>query len=75
VDFLDVPRIRPGARLIREWQGETYKVMVVEDGFVYQGNRYKSLSEIARLITGTRWSGPRFFGLERAPGQEKRHGG
>jgi len=72
-DFLDVPRIRPGARLLREWQGETHKVTVVEEGFVYEGKRYKSLSEIARLITGTRWSGPRFFGLEKNSGRRERH--
>ena len=76
-DFLKVPRIKPGARLIREWQGETHKVTVIEDGFVYDGQRYKSLSEVARLITGTRWSGPLFFGLKTASGRrrEERHAG
>ena len=76
-DFLEVPRIKPGARLIREWQGETHKVTVTEDGFVYAGQRYKSLSEIARLITGTRWSGPLFFGLKSGSGRarEGRHAG
>lgn len=52
-----------GTRLMREWQGVEHHVTVLEDGFEYQGRRYKSLSAIARTITGTRWSGPRFFGL------------
>jgi len=56
-------RVRPGARIAREWQGQRYEVEVVEGGFVYVGARYKSLSQIARAITGTRWNGPRFFGL------------
>jgi len=60
----DIPCIKPGTRLIREWQGKTHKVTVTAEGFAYGGKRYKSLSKIARLITGTRWSGPRFFGLE-----------
>ena len=54
--------IRPGNRLVRRWRGCTYVVDAVEDGFIYDGRTYASLSEIARLITGTRWSGPRFFG-------------
>jgi Protein of unknown function (DUF2924) len=57
-------RIKPGTRLIRQWDGQTHQVTVVEEGFEYKGERYKSLSEIARLITGTRWSGPLFFGLK-----------
>ncbi len=56
-------RLRPGARLIREWNGSTHTVEVVEDGYVWNGDRHRSLSSIARAITGTRWSGPRFFGL------------
>ena len=59
--------IKPGTRLIREWQGKTYKVSVTEMGFEFQGSQYRSLSEIARLITGTRWSGPLFFGLRKGP--------
>lgn len=51
-----------GSRLIREWRGKTHTVDVTERGFRYEGRRYGSLSEIAREITGTRWSGPRFFG-------------
>jgi hypothetical protein len=57
-----------GAVLIREWRGVTHRVTVLEDGVVYAGKRYRSLSEVARLITGSRWSGPLFFGLRtRAP--------
>ena len=56
-------RIRPGSRVAREWQGQRYEVDVVEGGFVHAGARYESLSQIARVITGTRWNGPRFFGL------------
>lgn len=52
-----------GTRLIREWQGVEHCATVLEDGFEYQGRRYKSLSAIARAITGTRWGGPMFFGL------------
>jgi hypothetical protein len=56
--------LRPGSRLVREWQGRTYDVLVVDDGFSWQGTRYRSLSAIARKITGTAWSGPLFFGLK-----------
>lgn len=59
--------IKPGTRLIREWQGKTHTVSVLETGFEFQGSRYRSLSEIARLITGARWSGPLFFGLRPGP--------
>ena len=52
-----------GGRLIREWNGTTHIVDVVENGFLWNGERYASLSPIARAITGARWSGPRFFGL------------
>ncbi len=58
-----VARLKPGAKLIREWQGETHTVAVLEDGFEWQGKRWRSLSVIAREITGSHWSGPRFFGL------------
>jgi hypothetical protein len=58
-----VQRVRAGARLIREWNGRTHTVMVEEDGFTYAGQSYRSLSAVARKITGARWSGPRFFGL------------
>ena len=56
-------RLKPGARLVREWHGRSHVVVVLEDGFEYDGKRYRSLSEIARAITGAHWSGPRFFGL------------
>ena len=55
----------PGTRLIREWQGETHEVTILESGYLYQGQRYRSLSRIAGDITGTHWSGPRFFGLNK----------
>jgi len=55
--------LRPGARLVREWRGETHEVVVLEDGFSWRGKHWRSLSYIAREITGTRWSGPRFFGI------------
>jgi hypothetical protein len=56
-------QIKPGARLLREWQGETHRVMAMEAGFRYRDEHYDSLSAVARQITGTRWSGPAFFGL------------
>ncbi len=55
--------LRPGARLIRDWHGETHEVIVTDEGFCWRGKNWRSLSLIAREITGTRWSGPRFFGL------------
>jgi Protein of unknown function (DUF2924) len=58
------PELKPGTRLVREWQGRTYEVVVHDDGFSWQGTRYRSLSAIARTITGTPWSGPLFFGLK-----------
>jgi hypothetical protein len=58
-------KLLPGARLIREWNGSTHTVDVVEDGYVWNRERYRSLSAVARAITGARWSGPRFFGLDR----------
>jgi hypothetical protein len=56
--------IRTGTVLIREWHGVAHQVTVGEGGVLYRGARYRSLSEVARLITGARWSGPRFFGLK-----------
>jgi hypothetical protein len=56
-------RLKPGSTLVRAWHGETHTVLVLEDGFEHQGRRYASLSQIARLVTGAHWSGPRFFGL------------
>ncbi len=65
------PRLRPGTRLVREWRGEAHQVSVLNDGFDYRGERYASLSQIARTITGTRWSGPLFFGLRKAARPEE----
>jgi Protein of unknown function (DUF2924) len=56
-------RIKPGSVLVREWKGKSHRVMVLADGFAYDGKTFGNLSEIAVLITGTRWNGPRFFGL------------
>lgn len=62
-----VPRksnaLSPGTRLVRDWHGATYTVYVTENGFLHDGEDFKSLSKIAYVITGVRWSGPRFFGL------------
>ncbi|MDP2118527.1 MAG: DUF2924 domain-containing protein [Hoeflea sp.] len=55
--------LRPGTHLVREWNGRTYQVEVLEDGFQMDGKRYRSLSAIAKKITDAHWSGPRFFGL------------
>lgn len=60
-----IPSIKPGTRLLREWHGITYEVIIREDGVQCNGKSYRSLSEVARAITGTRWSGPLFFGLKR----------
>jgi hypothetical protein len=57
------PLLKPGTRLMRVWQGRSYEVLVLDDGFSWQGTHYRSLSAIARKITGTAWSGPLFFGL------------
>lgn len=58
------PNLSPGALLTREWKGKLHRVTVTAQGFSHAGQTYKSLSEVARAITGTHWSGPRFFGLE-----------
>jgi hypothetical protein len=58
-----VPSLKPGARLVREWRGQTHTILVREDGFEWQGKLWRSLSAIAREITDGHWSGPRFFGL------------
>ena len=57
------PQLKPGTRLMREWRGQSHEVLVLDAGFSWQGTRYRSLSAIARKITGTAWSGPLFFGL------------
>ena len=65
-------RLKPGTRLARSWKGHVHVVHVIEDGFDYKGARYTSLSEVARLITGTRWSGPLFFGLKPSQADAKK---
>ena len=59
------PKVKPGARLVREWRGRTHVVSVVDGGFEYEGKTFPSLTAIAVEITGAHWSGPRFFGLMR----------
>lgn len=58
-------KLKPGTRLVREWNGTLYSVIVTTDGFEFAGRSWRSLSMIARHITGAQWSGPRFFGLKR----------
>jgi len=65
LDRLTQPRLKAGTVLLREWHGTTFRVMVLESGYEYNAQRFKSLSEVARRITGSRWSGPLFFGLKR----------
>jgi hypothetical protein len=57
--------LKPGARLVREWAGRVHTVIVLENGFDYDGDRHPSLSKIATRITGAHWSGPRFFGIRK----------
>jgi hypothetical protein len=64
--------LKPGTRLVREWRGRTYEVLVLDDGFSWQGAQYRSLSAVAREITGTPWSGPLFFGLKQNPSTTRR---
>jgi hypothetical protein len=74
-EALDTPILSPksGTILVRDWGGVTYQVKVLEDGLLFRGKRYKSLSQVARVITGARWSGPLFFGL-RPAAKEQNHG-
>ena len=69
------PSLRPraGTVLMRDWGGITHQAKVLEDGILFRSKRYKSLSEVARVITGSRWSGPLFFGLKSAA-KEQNHG-
>ena len=55
---------KPGSHLVREWNGRTYQVKVTDEGYVMDGKPWRSLSAIARHITGAHWSGPRFFGVD-----------
>jgi hypothetical protein len=73
----DLPRVRrvslkPGARIVRHWGGQSHEVAVAENGFLWRGRIWKSLSAIARELTGTRWSGPRFFGLDKGGAPRRR---
>jgi Protein of unknown function (DUF2924) len=63
--FLPGIVLKSGTSLVRQWRGHTHTVLVREDGFEYDGQRYRSLSVIAEKITGAHWSGPRFFGVSR----------
>ena len=68
----ETPRtLLPGSTLTRNWKGKVHTVEVCDEGFMYKGNRYKGLSKIAREITGTRWSGPLFFGLRKPAKKSK----
>ena len=66
------PPVKPGTRFVRQWKEQVHVVEVETEGYAYKGARYKSLSEIARLITGTRWSGPLFFGLKHKQSNQSR---
>ena len=68
-----IRRAETGTILVREWQGAAHRVTMLRDGVSFNGKRYRSLSEVPREITGSRWSGPRFFGL-RLPAMENNHG-
>src|SRR5215472_7100157 len=64
IEVAPKPDLKPGTVLLREWHGTQHQVIVRDDGIVFRGKPYKSLSEVAYRITGTNWSGPRFFGLK-----------
>ncbi|MBO0733353.1 MAG: DUF2924 domain-containing protein [Methylocapsa sp.] len=66
--------LKAGTRLIREWRGITYSVLVQAQGFEWNGRGYRSLTIIAHEITGAHWSGPRFFGLRKCPGRTAESG-
>jgi hypothetical protein len=68
-------RLKPGTRLLREWNGRMHSVLVTDEGFQFDGKTYGSLSTIAERITGAHWSGPRFFGIRRRtpPPVQSRH--
>ena len=69
------PRIKPGTRLVRAWQGKTHIVDVLPDGFSWNGSKHSSLSAIAKAITGTNWNGYVFFGVKRRPAHNKNAAG
>jgi hypothetical protein len=66
IEVARTPPFKPGTRLIREWRGKTHEVTVTEDGFIWRDQRYKSLSKVAGMITGSHRSGPAFFGLNKS---------
>ena len=68
--LVPAPLLKPGTRLLREWGGKTHTVIVLDDGFEYDGERHHSLTQIAWRITGAHWSGPRFFGLRKGAAHE-----
>jgi hypothetical protein len=65
--------LKPGTKLVREWHGRTHTVIVAEDGFEFDGQRYRSLTRVATLITGVHRSGPVFFGLKKRPAAAPAH--
>ena len=67
--------LKAGTRLVREWRGVTHTVLVHADGFEWKGRRYRSLTIVAREITGAHWSGPRFFGLRKCAGRSVERAG
>lgn len=69
-----LPRYRAGTTIVKQWGGNSHTVTVLENGYSFQGASYKSLSEIARVITGTRWNGPAFFGLRKTKDGAKANG-
>lgn len=66
-------KIKRGTRLLRRWRGEIHEVVAVDPGYEYRGGKYRSLSQIARMITGTQWSGPAFFGLRKSNSALSKH--
>jgi len=64
IDLSRESRLKPGTRLVRRWHGRVFQVLVLEEGFQFEDRHYRSLTPIAREITGVAWSGPRFFGLK-----------
>lgn len=65
LDLEQEVRLKPGTRLIRQWHERTYRVLVLDEGFQFEERYFRSLTPIAREITGAAWSGPRFFGVKR----------
>lgn len=64
ISAVAAPTLSPGTRLLRDWNGRNIEVTVVENGYLFDDRLYNSLSQIAEHVTGTHWSGPRFFGLK-----------